>query len=224
MSKAIITHRTHLTIDTEMPAGIHKAADVALVLVGRAEAAAKLGHSTGQHVSACFGHCNQVYAVYTTPSGRLRYQVGPMGQPTGNSTYMLATIAHNLKQQRAAEEKNARRVPMQADTLYIEGHEVSVTLKGTRLLYLKGTYNYYHVGAIPRGQSGRQVTGGPLVPGPWAFAFQRATVLSDSEAFRNRDTAERMDAIPVEAGSLIWIDGVEYRVDVEREFINLTAI
>lgn len=126
---------------------------------------------------------------------------------------------------KAAQDVQARRVPMVADVNYCEGHEVHVLLKGKRLLHLKGTYNYYHVGAMPRGQSGRKDYCGPMVPGPWAFANQQATVLSDSAAFRARDAAERADAIEVDNGSKVWIDGVEYTVVVERgEFISLVPV
>jgi hypothetical protein len=218
-------NRAHITIDNEMPASITKPYDIALTLIGRAVTAAKRGHESGQPVSACFAAANLVCAVFTTPSGQLRYQVGPLGKPYRNSAAMLGAVTAELQRKVEADAMLARRVPMKADVNYCEGHEVHVLLKGTRLLHLKGTYNYYHVGAMPRGQSGRKDYCGPMVPGPWAFANQQATVLSDSAAFRARDAAERADAIEVEAGSTVWIDGVQYRVGVDRgEFLNLTAV
>jgi hypothetical protein len=129
---------------------------------------------------------------------------------------------------KAAQDVQARRVPMAADTCYIEGHEVHVTLKGKRLLALdsgRGYARYFHVGAVPRGQSGRQEMGGPLVPGPWAFASGRAVCLTSSAAIRERDAAEEANAIKVDNGSRVWIDGVEYTVVVERgEFIELVPV
>jgi hypothetical protein len=217
--------RAHITIDNEMPASITKPYDIALTLIGRAEVAADRGHDSGQPVSACFVAANLICAVFTTPSGQRRYQVGPMGKPQRNNAAMLVAVQNAIEQQRKAEDVQARRVPMVADTLYIEGHEVSVTLKGTRLLRLKGTYHSFHVGAVPRGQSGRKTCGGPLVPGPWAFTHGTGTCLTANRAIAERDAAERDAALVVEAGSLIWIDGVEYRVGVDRgEFLNLTAI
>jgi hypothetical protein len=55
-----------------------------------------------------------------------------------------------------------------------------------------------------------------MVEGPWAYAFQIATVLSDSKAHQVREADERAAALEVETGSLIWVDGVQYRVEFDR--------
>jgi hypothetical protein len=208
-----------------VPASLTKPHDIALSYVVQATEYAKAAHEAGTPHPATFVVAQLICSVFTTRSGYIRYQVGVTDKPYRNSAPMLAAVANALTEKAAADDKNARRVPMKADTLYIEGHKVSVTLNGTRLLRLKGTHHYFHVGAIPRGQSGRKVHGGPLVPGPWAFTHGTGTCLTADGAIAERDAAERDAALVVEAGSRIWIDGVEYRVGVDRgEFLNLTAV
>jgi hypothetical protein len=212
----------------EIPSSLTKPYDIALTAVTQAEEFARYVHKTGDDATPSFMLAGLPCAIYTTPSGQLRYQVGIHGKPTRNSTHMMATLITAIRNEQAAVEKMSRRVPMQADVNYCEGHEVIVTLKGKRLLALdsgRGYNYYYHVGAIPRGMSGRKDYMGPMVPGPWAFANQCATVLTDSAAHRARDAAERADALKVDNGSKVWIDGVEYTVQVERgEFISLVPV
>jgi hypothetical protein len=69
----------------------------------------------------------------------------------------------------------------------------------------KGYDRRWGVGIVPAGQTGRQTTGGPLVPGPWAYTFGKATVLS----------AEPMAEAPsvrVEWGDTIVLDGVPFEI------------
>jgi hypothetical protein len=106
---------------------------------------------------------------------------------------------------------------------YSTGQPINhVTLAGDRKLALKGTYHRFGIGAIPRGFSGRKESFGPEVPGPWAFAFGLATVIDNRPDLR---AAERAQDLEVSEGSLLMIDGVVYRVVVERrEFIKLVAV
>jgi hypothetical protein len=72
------------------------------------------------------------------------------------------------------------------------------------------------IGAVPRGQSARQVDGGPLVPGPWAYLFQLASVIdnyggSGAESARERAAGLQHDAKP---GDVVRIDGNEYTIHV----------
>ena len=216
--------RTFLTIDTDMPAGIVKPYDIALTLVCRAETAVKRGHESGQPVAANFTAANLLCAVFSTPSGQLRYQVGPLGKPYRNSAAMLGAVTAEL-QRKAEFEARGTRVPMFADVNYCEGHAPTVMLKGRVMLALptnRGYSLYFHVGAMPRGQEGRREYAGPMVPGPWAFANGRAVCLSASAAIRERDAAEEAAAIIVKDGSLLVIDNCQYRVEVVRgEWLTL---
>jgi hypothetical protein len=217
-------NRTFLTIDTDMPAGITKPYDIALTLVSRAETAVKRGHESGQPVAASFTAAGLLCAVFSTPSGQLRYQVGPIGKPYRNSAAMLGAVT--AESQRKVEfEARGTRVPMVADVNYCEGHAPTVMLKGRVMLALptdRGYSRYFHVGAMPRGQEGRREYAGPMVPGPWAFANGAATCITANRAIAERDAAERDAAIPVQDGTLLVIDNCQYRVEVVRgEWLTL---
>ena len=154
------------------------------------------------------------FSVVKTPT-RFTYRVGLHGKACKRADFvhhLSVEIARNAE----AIDKHARTVECKAEVLYVPGSAVSVTLKGQKLLHRKGTYSYYHVGAIPRGQEGRKVFQGPMVAGPWACASESATVISASEAHRKADAAERAAALEVDNGSRIWVDGVEYTVEFGR--------
>lgn len=76
-------------------------------------------------------------------------------------------------------------------------------------LQIAGTYYRHKVGVVARGDEGRKVDQGPIVPGPWAYAFGLCTVLSASPI-------ERDPIIDVEDGDYLSVDGDEYRVRVIR--------
>lgn len=195
-----------------IPASLTKPYDIALTLVTQATEFAKAAHDSGVPEAASFFKSGMLFCVYTTKTGQIRYQLGISGKSERKSVTMLRVLADFIAAEREAEAKRAITVPLKAEVSHTDGQAPEVSLKGTRLLHRKGTYRYFHVGAVARGQSGRKVNGGPLVPGPWAFSFEKATVLSDSAAFRERDAAEREDAIVVDNGSRIWVDGVQYTV------------
>lgn len=99
--------------------------------------------------------------------------------------------------------------------------------RSTHVLSLKGTYHRFAVGRIAEGSEGRQVTDGPMVPGPWAYAYGLASVIDchgGTGAEIERNQAEQREH-EVTEGSRVRIDGVIYRVSVERgEFLNLTEV
>jgi hypothetical protein len=206
------------------PASLTKPYDLALHAVVIAAEQARKNHADGRKESVCFQFRHLLCAVFTTPSGQLRYQIGPCGKPTRDGKAFHAALT---EAEREAQDFKARgeRVPCVADVTYCEGHAPIVNLKGRVLLALKNArgYNlYFHVGAVPRGSEGRKDYGGPLVPGPWAYACGRAVCLSASSAIRERDAAEEAAAIVVKNHSLLVIDNVQYRVVVERgEYLTL---
>ena len=197
--------------------------DIALTAVLDAVEKAKAAHAIGSEAGHSFFFRQNFCAVYCTPTGQLRYQVGLHGKPQRNQAVMVNILA---AEEHAAQDFAARgtRVPMVADVTYCEGHAPTVTLKGRVMLSLPTPHGYslyYHVGAVPRGQSGRKVYAGPMVEGPWAFASGAATCLSASKALNERDAAERAKAIPVQDGSLLVIDNCQYRVEVKGEHLAL---
>ena len=187
--------------------------------------AADEAKATRKPVSFFFRHL--YCCVFTTPSGQVRYQVSPCGKPSRSATAMLDELTR-VEQEAQDFAARGTRVPMTADVNYCEGHAPTVLLKGRVLLSLPTNHGYslyFHVGAMPRGQEGRREYAGPMVPGPWAFANQRATVISASAAFREKDAAEEAAAIPVQDGSLLVIDNCQYRVEVVRgEWLTLHLV
>lgn len=122
-------------------------------------------------------------------------------------------------------------VPMIAEALWIDGQVPRVILKNRFALALElpfrfgraGTYfKRFGVLAVPRGQEGRRVMDGPMVPGPWADTFGLCTVIDN---FPEKRAAERATDIVVTDGRLIEIDRVTYRAKVyDREYINLVEV
>lgn len=198
--------------------------DIALTAVVKATEAAKANHANGINLGYTFQFRHLFCCVFTTPSGQLRYQVGPCGKPSRKSSAMLNALETTEREAQAYEARGTR-VPMVADVNYCEGHAPTVMLKGRTLLALatsRGYGLYFHVGAMPRGQVGRREYAGAMVPGPWAFANGRAVCLSASASIRERDAAEEAAAIPVQDGTLLVIDNCQYRVEVVRgEWLTL---
>lgn len=213
-----------VTVNVNFPASISKPYDMALTAVCQAREAAIAGHKAKGVTSATFMFRQHLCAVFTTPSGQLRYQIGPIGKPSRDDASMIKVLADA---EREAQEFAARgtRVPVKAEVSYCEGHAPTVLLTGRVLLALPTTrgYNlYFHVGAMPRGQVGRKDYGGEMVAGPWAFANGRAVCLTANRAIAERDAAEEAAAIMVKDGDLLVIDNAQYKVEVVRgEWLTL---
>jgi len=86
----------------------------------------------------------------------------------------------------------------------------------------------WHFGFMPRGKSGRKVMNGPLVEGPWAYAFAEAATLSGD----GRGTAWEMEQEKVRgtlysttADEVVEIDGTRYLVKVDqRGYVELDNV
>lgn len=82
----------------------------------------------------------------------------------------------------------------------------------------------YRIGGVPRGGSGRQVDGGPLVPGPWAYVYELAGVIDNhggtgAEAARKHAAGMEHDLVP---GDVIRFDDCEYKIRLDaRGFVRL---
>lgn len=159
-----------------------------------------------------------------TKAGHTNWKVGIHGKVI--SYFRVIEVLADREQTHLDEEAKGLFVDMVAEAHYCVGHAPTVTLKGRVDLHLKGTYHYFGLGAMPRGQKGRQVHAGPEVEGPWAYAFGLATVISASAAHREADAKKRSEAIEVEQGTILRIDNVSYRVDVlvGGEHIRLTPV
>lgn len=94
-----------------------------------------------------------------------------------------------------------------------------VSLRTDHVLQIAGARcRRWGVGAVPRGSEGRQVDGGPMVPGPWAYVYALSTVIdnyggtaAESERKLAAGTEHR-----VAAGDLVEIDGVIYRIEIPQ--------
>ena len=85
-------------------------------------------------------------------------------------------------------------------------------------LSLRGTTFRFGVGAVPMGAEGRKEMNGELVPGPWALAFELATVMDGTVKDHSAD-------VIVEEGTLLEIDNVVYKVRVDRgQWIELKDV
>ncbi len=90
--------------------------------------------------------------------------------------------------------------------------------KGCIDLRIAGTYYRHGIGTVRRGEEGRQVSHGPMIPGPWAYAFGLCTVISDPPS----NIPEYID---VSDGEFLTIDGDVYLIRVvRREWIELDLI
>ena len=83
-----------------------------------------------------------------------------------------------------------------------------------------GRYRF-NVGHVPKGEVGRKVTQGPLVPGPWAYAFGLCTFISDSgssgDEIEQAKNAGRY--LEVDHGDLIEVAGNTYKVHYSKHGI-----
>ena len=72
----------------------------------------------------------------------------------------------------------------------------------------------FNVGHVPEGEVGRQVTQGPLVPGPWAYTFGLSTYISDSGSSADETDEAKANGtyLEVEDGDLIEVAGNTYTV------------
>lgn len=80
-----------------------------------------------------------------------------------------------------------------------------------------GTLNYagFGLGFVPEGYQARQVTQGPMVPGPWAYAYGHASVLCDSGGTKSeleRAAAEEL-LYYADLGDILELDGVLFKIE-----------
>jgi len=99
---------------------------------------------------------------------------------------------------------------------------------GVRLL-VAGSNNPagWGIGAVLAGDSARMVTGGPLVPGPWAYTYGLASVMTDDRRGTGWDIEQgRINGTVIDAvvGDVLSIDGTDYVVGLcPRRYVTLTA-
>jgi len=88
------------------------------------------------------------------------------------------------------------------------------------------TWKRFGIGGIVKGGKGTKLFGGPMVKGPWAFAFGLGVCIAANREMGTGAEMERLEAAGkehvVEDGDLIRFDKVLYSVRVvRREFIEL---
>lgn len=75
--------------------------------------------------------------------------------------------------------------------------------------------NAWGFGHINRGEEGRQEHGGPMVPGPWAFAVPLAVVIDGGHSARRAEEARRNgERKAMQEGDEVAIEGEVYRLRV----------
>lgn len=89
-------------------------------------------------------------------------------------------------------------------------------LTSNLILVQKGTFNRFGIGGVPKGETGRQVDGGELVPGPWHFIYGLCSVISAHPGQSTGDEMVRAKAenrvVEVSDGDKLNIDGLKYTV------------
>ena len=93
----------------------------------------------------------------------------------------------------------------------------------------RGYPKRFGVGFVPEGDEGRKFMHGPMVPGPWAYAFGLCSVIDNhggtgAERARNLKAKTEFD---VAEGDKVEIDGVLFTVAIRRNggepYIDLAA-
>lgn len=84
----------------------------------------------------------------------------------------------------------------------------------------RGYYASFGVGHIARGDAARQETGGALVPGPWAYAYELATAIDDHGVEAAERLRRRQRGLEIEAfdGMRIEIDCEVYTCRIQRQW------
>lgn len=80
-----------------------------------------------------------------------------------------------------------------------------------------GNLNYagFGLGFVPEGYEARQVDQGPMVPGPWAYAYGHASVLCDSGGTKSELERAEADKLLYHAdlGDILELDGVLFKIE-----------
>lgn len=97
---------------------------------------------------------------------------------------------------------------------HIQGQDSKWYADCVKLLVGDRHWSGYAIGFVPAGQQARKVYKGPLVPGPWAYAFACATVIDNyGGSKREREDAEAKGlVIRAELGDMLRIDGSVFKI------------
>ena len=84
------------------------------------------------------------------------------------------------------------------------------------ILRINGSYSRFGVGYVAEGDSGVQHDGGPQVPGPWAFAYELSTTLTNDpiEVKEARAIDEHARTVFIATGDKVRVDGNVYEVNI----------
>lgn len=96
---------------------------------------------------------------------------------------------------------------------------------------VEGARATFTVGAVKRGEEARQVNQGPLVPGPWAYAFGNAVVIDNHGGSKRDIEKQRAEGVLVECKltDTLIIHGDEYAISFadggrDKHNIKLTLV
>ena len=88
----------------------------------------------------------------------------------------------------------------------------------------RGVSRRFKVREVPAGRSGRKVDGGPLVPGPWAYAFELCTYVADcgsSGADSERLTRDGIEHVYTDGMRIAFPTGTTYAATVLNGYLRL---
>jgi hypothetical protein len=96
----------------------------------------------------------------------------------------------------------------------------------TRVKVAGYTVAAFAVGCVREGESGRKETHGPLVPGPWAYAFPLASVIDNyggTAAVMARERAAG-NVIDAKLGDVLIVEGRGYVIVKGSNSDNITLV
>lgn len=86
----------------------------------------------------------------------------------------------------------------------------------------------YGVGCVRVGEEGRKIYDGPMVPGPWAYAYRLCTVVACGGEGSRKESEDGLAAKTEHLfshGDLIEVDGVTYKtVRANNDNTHLEAV
>jgi hypothetical protein len=88
-------------------------------------------------------------------------------------------------------------------------------------------YAGYSIGFVPPGYAARQVTQGPLVPGPWAFISANASVIDNFGGTKREIVQAAVEGrlVIAQLGDYLSIDGHTFRIQPYRyDRVNVELI
>lgn len=135
------------------------------------------------------------------------------------------------KETEMSKKSSAKTIKATGGTKRYEGDDTLSYETILKLTYQsitgRETYKRFGLGFVPKGSSARQVTAGPLVPGPWPFSFGLCTVIDNYGGSGRESSENKAKGIEhdVKDGDIVQFGTEKWSVRVvRREFIEFDRV